>query len=106
MGVHVIAIYKPKPGKAHELLQVVREHLPILRGQKLATDSPSLVLRATDGTLIEIFEWVSEEAVRQAHTNKAVLELWGRFEHVCTFGTLTGLPDSDKPFPHYERVEL
>ena len=35
MRVDVLAAYKPKPGKAHELLAVVREHRPVVGEQRL-----------------------------------------------------------------------
>lgn len=106
MGQVVIAAYRPKPGQAQALLAVVREHVPVLRQQGLATSRPVQVLRASDGTLLEIFEWVSEAAVEAAHTNAAVRALWARFDAACSFGTLATLPGGDKPFPHFEPVDL
>ena len=32
MGLIVIACYRPKPGKEADLMAVVKDHLPILRG--------------------------------------------------------------------------
>jgi hypothetical protein len=106
VGNLVIAVYTPHQGKEAALLQVVKEHLPILRGQKLATDFPPLILRSANGTILEIFEWVSEEAVRAAHTNAVVLELWKRFDQVCVCDKLASLPEAQAMFPHFERIEL
>ena len=106
MGHVVIATYRPKPGQEKLLLEVVRTHVPILRQQGLATSRPVQVLRASDGTLVEIFEWVSDAAVEQAHTNPAVQKLWERFGQVSDFATLASLPGSGKPFPHFEPVDL
>jgi hypothetical protein len=106
MGFFVIAAYRPKPGKAEQLLQVVRDHLPILRGQKLVTDRPAYAMRATDGTIVEVFEWKSKEAVDQAHTNPEVLKLWKRFDECCTYGRLADLPEINEMFPHFEPIEL
>jgi hypothetical protein len=106
MGQVVIASYRPKPGQEQLLLEVVRTHVPVLRQQGLATQRPVVVLRASDGTLLEIFEWVSEAAVEQAHTNPAVQTLWERFAKVCDFATLASLPGAQEPFPHFEPVAL
>lgn len=106
MGQIVIATYRPKPGQEQLLLEVVRTHVPILRQQKLATARPVQVMRASDGTLLEIFEWVSEEAVEKAHTDPVVRKLWERFEKVSDFTTLAGLPGAQEPFPHFEPVDL
>jgi hypothetical protein len=102
----VIAAYRPKPGKERELLALVKEHLPILRGQGLASERPSLVLRAQDGTLLEIFEWASEEATQRAHHDPVVGKMWERFGAVCDYVNLGQLAEAAQPFPHFELVEL
>jgi len=61
MGSLVICCFRPQPGKADDLLKVIREHMPTLRSQDLITDRPAYAMRATDGTIIEVFEWKSEE---------------------------------------------
>ena len=106
VGNFVIAVYKPHQGKEEALLEVLKDHLPILRKEKLATDFPPLHLRATNGTVLEIFEWVSDEAVRSAHTNPVVLKLWERFNQVCDYDKLSGLKEAATIFPHFERIEL
>ena len=93
MGQMVAVVYRPKAGRAADLLNLVREHVPILRAQGLATERAPLVLRAADGALIEIFEWNSQEAIDRAHTNSAVQAVWGRFGECCEYGTLASLPD-------------
>lgn len=75
MGSISVACYKPKPGCDEALLQLVRDHLPPLRAEGLVTKRPSIVMRASDGTIIEVFEWVSQEAITAAHSNPVVLEL-------------------------------
>lgn len=81
----VIVGYRPKPGKAEELDALMRTHLPILQQQGLATNRPSYLMKAADGTVIEVFEWVSEEAIQQAHTNPAVLAMWEQYEACCEY---------------------
>ena len=46
MGQFTIAVYRPKPGKEAELLQVVKEHVPTLRREGLATDRVAHVMKA------------------------------------------------------------
>lgn len=106
MGVFVIAAYRPHPGKEADLLQLVREHLPILRGEGLATERPPLVMRAADGTLLEVFEWASREAVERAHASAAVQQLWERFGAVCDYTKLADLREAGEMFAHFEPVEL
>lgn len=80
MGRFVIVAFKPKPGQEEALLAEIRQHVPTLRAEGLATGRPAYVMRAGDGTLVEVFEWVSEEAIQQAHQpgcGSDVGEVWG-----------------------------
>ena len=106
MGQFVIAAYKPKPGKEAGLMQVVKEHLPILRQEKLATNRPAHTMRCKDGTIIEVFEWESAEAIAAAHKNPNVLAMWGRFNDVCDIVKLVDLAESRDMFAGFEPIEL
>ncbi len=102
MGVIVIACYRPKAGKGAELEALVREHVPTLRKQGLVTGRAPIAMRAGDGTLIEVFEWASEEASGRAHGDPVVQKLWQRFDALCEFLPLAQVPGSEAPFPHFE----
>lgn len=104
MGSISVACYKPLPGCEQELLELVRNHLPPLRAQGLVTDRVSIVMRTADGTIVEIFEWVSKEAIAGAHHNPAVLELWSRFEKVCSYEKPSNLPEFQNLFAHFESI--
>ena len=71
-GVCVIVAYRPKPGKEKELLDLVRSRVPTLRKEGLVTDRVPTIVRAKDGTIIEVSEWQSQEAIDAAHKNKNV----------------------------------
>ena len=102
----VIAVYRPKPGKDAELLERMREHLPVLRQEGLVTDRPSIMMRAKDGTILEVFEWKSAAHVERAHTNPAVLAMWERFGKVCDYGRLADLAEVGDMFAHFEPIDL
>ncbi|MFO0809951.1 MAG: hypothetical protein U0746_15120 [Gemmataceae bacterium] len=106
MGRVVIVAYRPKPGKDAELLALVKDHLPTLRSEWLVTDRPGFALRAKDGTLVEVFEWVSEEAIAGAHTNPVVTALWAKFNDACDYVTLGSLPEAQDLFAEFEPVVL
>ena len=106
MGRFVIVAYKPKPGKESELLQLMKSHVPILRGQGLATEVPAYLMRAQDGTVVEVFEWVSAEAIAMAHTNPVVLEMWAQYDEACTYEALTTLEECHQMFADFEPIEL
>jgi hypothetical protein len=104
MGSISLASYKPRPGCEEALSELVRNHLPPLRAQGLATKRTPIVMRAVNGTIIRIFEWVSQEAIADAHTNPVVLDLWKRFEAVCWYETPFNLSEFQNTFAHFEPI--
>ena len=104
MGSISVACYKPRPGCEAELLELVRNHLPPLRAEGLVTDRAPITVRAADGTIVEVFEWVSREAIEGAHKNPVVLALWKKFESVCTYETPSNLKEFQNMFAHFEPV--
>ncbi len=106
MGIMVIVAYRPRPGKEAQLLELTKEHVPILRREGLATDRPAYAMCADDGTIIEVFEWKSQEAIDTAHTNPEVLKLWGRFAEVCEYVPLATVKECGELFAGFDPIEL
>ena len=104
MGRFVIVAYKPKDGRAAELDAVVAKHLRVLREQDLITDRDGYTMRAEDGTVIEVFEWRSKEAIEEAHGNAAVGALWAEFGAVCDYVPLSSLAETDRMFAEFDAV--
>ena len=104
MGSVSVACYKPKPGCEHALQELVRNHLPPLRAEGLVSERAPIVMRAADETIIEIFEWISPEAIAGAHQNPVVLGLWKRFEAVCTYEIPSHLAEFQTMFAHFEAI--
>ena len=104
MGSISVACYRPRPGCEQALLELVHDHLPPLRAEGLVTDRAPIVMRTADGTIVEVFEWVSEEAIAGAHGNPTVLELWKRFEAVCWYETPSNLAEFQNMFAHFEPI--
>ena len=63
-------------------------------------------MRASDGTIIEIFEWRSSESIQQAHSNQAVQALWGEFGAACDYTPLNTLEETHQMFAEFDAVEL
>ena len=106
MGVFVIACFKPKPGKEKMLLDVVRDHLPVLRKEGLVTEKQSLTMKSKEGSIVEVFEWKSEKAIEEAHKSKTVLELWKRFEESSDYIPVASIEEAKHVFSNFEPVEL
>src|SRR5256712_4445480 len=102
MGVFVIAAYRPKKGKERLLRDVLKDHVPILRKERLVTDRPPYLMRAAEGTLVEGFEWKSAAAIEAAHSKAAGQAMGARFEVAWphqSLGSLRQLHDKVASFP-------
>ncbi|HTE40581.1 MAG TPA: hypothetical protein VK629_07120 [Steroidobacteraceae bacterium] len=106
MSRFVIVAYTPKPGKEQQLVIAVKKHLSVLGAEQLITDKPAYVMRAANGAIVEVFEWRSAEAIRQAHSNPAVLALWTEFAAVCDYTPLTKLTEAHQMFAEFDAVTL
>ncbi len=103
-GVVVIVAYRPKLGKANRTVELVRSRVPTLRNEGLVTDRTPTIMRARDGTIIEVSEWKSQEAIDAAHKNPNVLAIWSKFFAVCDCVPLNTLPESAEMFAGFEPI--
>jgi len=94
MGIIALACYRPKIGKEKELNRLMRNHLKVLRKQNLVTGRDSIMMKAADGTIIEVFEWKSKTMLDKAHKNPAVLKMWSEYSKVCDYVPLRTLPET------------
>jgi len=101
----VVVAYRPKPGKEADLLQLTREHVPLLRAQGLATERPVVAAKAADGTVVEVFEWAPGGVVK-AHANPVVLELWKRYADACEIVPLASLAESSTMFASFAPLDI
>ncbi len=104
MGSIVIVAYKPKPGKAEALKALTKTHVPRLRKEELVTDREAIMMEAADGTIVEVFEWLSDEAIQKAHSNPEVLKMWGEYAEVCDYVPLNTLSESSMMFAGFVPV--
>ena len=106
MGRFVIAAFKPKPGMQGLLAAAVERHWRVLRAENLVTDRPRYAMQAEDGTLIEVFEWLSAEAIARAHHTPAVLALWAEFEAACEYVPLSSVVEAQHPFSEFSPLPM
>ena len=104
-GVVVIVAYRPKTGQEDATLEIVRERVPFLRKEGLVTDRAPVIMRARDGTIIEVSEWKSREAIDAAHKNPNVRALWNRFFAVCDCVPLKSLAEAEEMFAGFEPID-
>lgn len=104
MARTVIAVYRPRPGRQADLEAVVARHWHTLSAQGLVTAREPFVMRAVDGTLVEVFEWLSTEAIEQAHQNAEVQKLWEAFNAVAEYVPIAEVPEAKQVFSEFKAV--
>ncbi|MCA9612411.1 MAG: antibiotic biosynthesis monooxygenase [Sandaracinus sp.] len=98
MGRIVIACYRPKPGATDALHALVRTHVPRLRAEGLVTDRAPIAMAAEDGTVVEVFEWASREAIERAHASPVVHAMWEEFGAVCDYVPIASVAEASALF--------
>jgi hypothetical protein len=76
-----LVTYVPKPGKAAELLELVKKHEPALRSVGLVTAEPFRLWKAFDirkqrESIVEMFVWKDGHAPELAHQTPEVMSVW------------------------------
>jgi hypothetical protein len=104
MRIMAVACYKPKAGKDRELADLVNKHYNILKSENVVTDRLPVKMKSEDGTIIEVFEWKSEEDKQRAHSNPNVKEIWKRFEAISDNIPISALPESKDQYANFHPV--
>ena len=101
MGQIVIVAYRPKPGRAARLRELVASHVPRLRELGHVTEREPVVMSASDGTVVEVFEWLSAEAIAAAHEDAAVQAMWAEFAEACDYLPIGDVPEAAQLFSEF-----
>ncbi|TPV96542.1 MAG: hypothetical protein B7733_04230 [Myxococcales bacterium FL481] len=101
MGRIVIVCYRPLPGKADELRRLVHAHHDRLQAEGLVTQRAPVVMEAANGSIIEVFEWESREAIERAHHNSAVSAMWQEFAAACEYVPVADVPEASELFSEF-----
>ena len=104
MGLISIAAFRPKPGREKDLAAVVNDRLVLMRRLGFVTDRPAINMRAKDGTLVQVSEWVNQAAIDKAHKTPEVLALWGRYSECSDHVMPSSLAEIKEHFPCFETV--
>lgn len=104
MGQIVIVAYQPKPGKAEALKNLVKNHVSRLNDEGLVTQREPVIMQTAGGVIIEVFEWLSADAIKMAHSNPVVHKMWGEFAEVCDYVPLNTLPETANLFAEFSAL--
>ena len=79
--------YLVKPGKEQAFLELLERHWDTIHRAGLTTDDPARLVRGTDQAgnvaFIELFSWISPEAIGRAHQDARVMSLWEPMGALC-----------------------
>lgn len=106
MSLIAIIAYKPLPGFDTGFKEVLKEHTRVLREEGLITDRDVYQMQALDGTVIEVFEWVSDQAKEEAHNHPKIMELWSRFYEYTEMAKLMDVMECHEPFASFRALHL
>jgi quinol monooxygenase YgiN len=101
MGRIAIVGYKPKPGKADALRELARGHVARLRAEGLVTAREPIIMEASDGTVVEVFEWESKQAIESAHGNPVVQAMWQEYAEVCDYIPVASIEEAKQLFSDF-----
>lgn len=59
-----------------------------------------------DGTVVEVFEWLSTAAIERAHSSPAVQALWADFNAACDYLPMAELPEAKRIFSEFEALAV
>ena len=102
----VIACYRAKAGQQDALRGLIRDHVATLRAIGLATARAPIAMEAADGTILEVFEWVSADAIQAAHGHPTVLKMWEAFGAVCDYIPVAQVPEASQLFSDFTPIEV
>ena len=96
--------YMPKEGQEDALLALVGKHVETLRSLGFVSDKTNYVAKAEDGRIVEVFEWVSGNAVNAAHQHPAIADIWEKMALVADFPPMNTLPEANQPFASFKML--
>jgi quinol monooxygenase YgiN len=101
-----MALYQPHVGKEEQLNDVLKKHIKTLEAENLITSRQPIRAVASDGTVIEIFEWKSEQAKDAAHESPVVMKVWNEIMEIAEIKSLSSLEESKHSFPNFAPYTL
>lgn len=78
----------------------------MLRRNGFLTDRKIFGMRAKDGRILVVFEWISEDAFDKAGAHPEVQEYWMEADRISSFDKPASLPELQRTLPEFEALNL
>jgi len=106
MSKIAIIAYKPLPGFDSGFKEVLKEHTLALKEEGFITNKDVYQMQSLDGTVIEVFEWVSESSKKEAHEHPRIMEIWNRFYEYAEMVKLMDVMECHEPFASFMKIDV
>lgn len=104
MGRIFVMVYRPHRGKEQELIPILKSGYMLLRDRGYLTSRPPIMMQASNGCLLKIFEWKGKESMSSAEADLQVQEHWMRVSKVCDFEKPVNLEEFKQVFSEFEAI--
>jgi len=100
-----MVVYKPYKGKDQELLPATKASYLDLRKGGYVTSQPPMLMKASDGSIILIFEWIEKQKNEEAQVDPVIQQHWMTLSKICEFEKAMSLIEFQRPFSEFETIE-
>jgi hypothetical protein len=100
-----LAVYRPRPGQAAEVLPHLRREIATIRARGYFTGRPAAICLTHAGDYLVLTEWATEESVDAAQADDVVVGLWRRKEQLVEYLAPSEVDGADILFPSFEVIE-
>ena len=100
-----LSAYRPRPGRADEVLPHLHAEVAALRDRGHITNRPAPICLTAGGEYLVVTECATPVSVDEAHGDEVILEIWRRKEELVEYVAPADLDGSDVLFVSYDVVE-
>ena len=97
-------VFKPRKGKAEELIAFLKRSFVILQSLKVASEKPQILASSVDGSIMQIFEFSTDDKPESAAIYPEVRELWKEAEKLSEFLKPSSLKEFQEVFPSFDII--
>jgi hypothetical protein len=99
-----LILYSPRKDREQELVEMLQNNIPVMRKLGLITDREQILARTKDGSIIQLFEWKSEESQDQAMAHPVVQEMWLKVGNISEFQKPAAVAEFNEVFSMFETI--